>query len=204
MKSRVLDIRNFVCIITTLISVGCATMKPPPQYKPTQFLMHQESDGIKVFIEPFVDKKRIKKYFGTDLIAKGIFPFYVRIVNGLKDTSIFVDESTFSLVLETGNAKSVETKEIQSVSAGENLSLVGACCISIPCMLMGGKIAGDASVINYNFNQNKLQATTISPGKNASGFVYFSLPDKGTIPKSWKIMASVENFSDNKKTKFIF
>ena len=122
MKSRVLDIRHFVCIITTLIFVGCATMKPPPQYKLTEFLMHQESDGIKVSVEPFVDKKRIKKYFGTDLIAKGIFPFYVRIVNGLKDTSIFVDESTFSLVLETGSSKSVEAKEIQSVSAGAQVN----------------------------------------------------------------------------------
>ena len=179
-------------------------MKPPPQYKLTEFLMHQESDGIKVSVEPFVDKKRIKKYFGTDLIAKGIFPFYVRIVNGLKDTSIYVDESTFSLVLETGSSKSVEAKEIQSVSAGENLALAGACCISIPCILMGGKIASDASVINYNFNLNKLQPTTVSPGKDVSGFVYFSLPEKGTIPKSWKIMASIENFSNSNKIKFIF
>ena len=203
MNSRAFDIKNFFCIIMTLALVGCG-MKALPQYKPTQFLMNQESDGIEVFIEPFVDKKRIKKYFGTDLIEKGIFPSYVRVVNGSKDTSIYVSEDSFSLVLESGNYRTVETREIKDVSAGDNLALAGACCISIPCILMGGKMAYDASIINYNFNQNKLYPTTISPGKEASGFVYFSLPEKGTIPKSWQIMASIENFSDRKKIKLIF
>ena len=206
MNSRVLDIKNLICIITTLILVGCA-MTALPQYKPTQFLMNQKSDGVQVFIEPFVDKKRIKKYFGTDLIEEGIFPFYVKVVNESKDTSIYVSENTFSLVLESGNSRTVGTKEIQDVSAGHNLAKAGMCCFSIasiPCIVMGSEMATDASVINYNFNQNKLYPSTISPGKEASGFVYFSLPEKGTIPKSWHMMASIENFSDSKTFKLIF
>ena len=108
MKSRILEMRNFVCIITILILIGCATTKPPPQYKGTHFLMHQESNGVEVYIEPFVDKNEVKKYFGTNLIAKGIFPVYVKIVNETKDLSIFVDDTTFSLVVENNNYKPIK------------------------------------------------------------------------------------------------
>ena len=204
MKSRILEMRNFVCIITILILIGCATTKPPPQYKGTHFLMHQESNGVEVYIEPFVDKNEVKKYFGTNLIAKGIFPVYVKIVNETKDLSIFVDDTTFSLVVENNNYKPIKIDEIKDVSAGTAVATAGTCCISIPCMLLGGKMATDASVINYNFNYNKLHPTTISPGKDVSGFVYFRLPKKGRIPEFWKIQASIENFSNSNKTELIF
>lgn len=203
MKVKILG-GNFCLIVSMLILVGCATMAVPPQYEPTKFSTHQESGGIKVSIEPFVDKSMVKKYFGEDLISDGIFPIYVRIENGSKDNSIFINENTFSLVLPKDSSGNFETNKIIDESGGVGLSVLGTVLISPPMMLLGGKMSTDASVINYTFNKNMFRPTTISPGKNASGFVYFSLPEKGIIPKSYKILATIENFSDDEKIRLIF
>jgi len=93
--------------------------------------MHQESGGVEVFVEPFVNQNKIKKYFGTNLITKGIFPVYVKIANKSKDTSFFVNENTFSLVVGTDNYNALEIDEIKSVSGGLGVSQVGACCLCL-------------------------------------------------------------------------
>ena len=203
MKVKILTIckLGFAGVLSVL--AGCATMKSLPPYEATHFSMHQESRGIKVFVEPFSDQNTIKKYFGTDLISNGIFPFCVRIVNGTDNTSILVDESTFSLKLKTDIESTSESKEIIDSSAGADAAMVGA-YVSPALMLYGNKLFTDAMVINSAFNQNRLKPTTVSPGKNVSGFVYFSLPEKGVIPKDWNLKATIKSISGDEKVKLIF
>ena len=144
MKVKILVICKFGFAGILLLLAGCATMPSPPQYEATHYSMHQESKGFKVSVEPFSDKENVKKYFGVDLISRGIFPLYVRIVNGTESTSILVGENTFLLKIRTNIKSKSQSHELVDTSNAVGIQMAGAILISTPLSLIGTKLETDA------------------------------------------------------------
>ena len=210
MNFKGFDIGKVVLLfLFILATTGCGTMKPPPLYSATVFPLHKESDGIRVSIDPLTDKEESKTYFGIDLISEGILPVYIQVANNASKLSLFVDQNTFSLQTGSENSLHNESEKIKSdkgpgSSAGTAILLLSPMGLLPVMMLSGGKMLSDATVINYGFNLQKLHPSTVSPNTSISGFIYFQLPEKGTIPNNWRLVSSINSISGEKITEIVF
>jgi hypothetical protein len=210
-----MHINRLMVLVLIVMAAGCSTMATPPLYTSEHFPMQKESEGIQVSLEIVKSKDKVEKYFGTDLLAAGIVPFYVQVVNTSKDSSILVDEHSFSLQLgakspglNTNNKIKNSTEEASQMSTAATAGIFVTPLILMPILpamlLESGKMVTDASVVNYVFNRNKLWPTTLSPGRSIRGFVYFKLPAKEVMPDRWNMDVTIKHLSDDKNTTFQF
>lgn len=194
-----------LAILVTIVS--CTTMKPPPLYNPTSGgsnFIKKKARNIEVAIEPFDEASKIVKYFGTDLLSNGIYPFYIVIRNG-NDKSILIDNSTFSLSLATEpeNKTAGQGGNLVDGTAALSATTVGAVLLSPIIMLAGAKSLSDSTTINYTFNRNKLHPTTVSPNQSVEGFIYFPIKGK-TAPEQWNLLASIKTMTNSESIELSF
>lgn len=91
-------------IMGCTVKISDVAVKPTPQYK-----FCQEKGGLKIAIDPFFEKERLKEYFGADLVSHGILPLLIIVENHHLKAGYLLDKKFFSAALET--VKEPETKE---------------------------------------------------------------------------------------------
>jgi hypothetical protein len=134
----------------------------------------QTQGSVRVAVDPFftVDRTQVAFRGGEDFPEKGLLPVQVIIENG-SSQDIQVDPRVFRLIRESGRS------EI-ALSSYEAFSKVK---LSVGWWALGTVYVG-GSVPAYrnegrqgDIEARELRETTISPGKSATGFVYFALEE---------------------------
>lgn len=194
----------FLSTLSMIGLQGCTTLELPDYQAKSidHYSASLSKNGLSVAIHPLTDVEENKKYFGVDLLNKGILPVLVMAKNQ-SPSSFILKKERFSLGSKNPVSDSTnDRKRLGSEASGEALSLAGAMLISLPLMFIGGKMESDATVVKQNFLVKELHMETISPGKSTQGFVYFRLP-KGTAPqKLWKIHLEAVNLQSKEITDF--
>jgi hypothetical protein len=167
--------------------LGCATKFPP--YEPREFESYprkQESNGLRVAIDPMQDPAEVKRYFGIDLIKTRILPVFVVAENRSEASSFILDPDVFQLGERTSSSvHHPDRRAIDNTWA----AVVGVVAFT-PAGLAWNLQMGRSSVVNYNFETKRLRRTTLSPGETTHGFIYFGIPDDPAVAARIKAIAA--------------
>jgi hypothetical protein len=72
-----------LAVICAALIAGCGSpkMAPIPRKTVGEFACRTSSDGFEVAVDPWMDRDRVKKHFGMDLLSRHIVPFEVVFAN---------------------------------------------------------------------------------------------------------------------------
>ena len=177
---------------------GCVTIESPDLaiQAVAQYRLHQVKDDLFVAVEQFRDKERILKYFGADLLSKGILPVLTVVENHNRNSSFILLKEQFSLI-SSNRSKSTEESESLLRPFPETAGAI-----------LGGTIAlyfsTKASQIRHNLMTRELRMKAISPGGSQCGFVYFKLPDKHDLASTSGISVKAQNLQTDEVITFVF
>lgn len=172
-----------------LVLSGCPTLHLPdyPVRTFESYSNTQVAQNVGVVVEPMTESEQIEHYFGTDLRAAGMLPVFI-LVENRGGTSFLLSKERIGLVSEADDLPQVSQpgrteSEAPATAVGASSApalLVGSAA-AIPLILVSAKLGSDAKEINHNLVVKELRTRTLSPGADAKGFLYFSLP--GTYTK---------------------
>ncbi len=151
------------------------------EYKEAPDVKHLESktiEGISTFVKPITDAEDSQKYFGLNLLEKGIIPIYLSIKNSNQNKFYTINSNSIII----GNTEQID----QSVNPAqdkrrESEKLASAGAIGgMFFLLPAAALASESSVIKENLDSKRFRSQTIEPGEKASGFCYFKLDELKT------------------------
>jgi hypothetical protein len=177
------------CLIgLALLLSACSTLQLPDYEKPQGVARSSQSDsGLEVFADALTAKAEIKRLFGVDLLSAGILPIFVSATNRSESSSFLLTQEHFALSSGTLDLRSGSTgADAKSETLGTTFAMVGAAGSPL-LLLMGVKMVSNATVINQNFKTKEFHSTTISPGREAHGFVYFRIPKEAGESGIWSL-----------------
>lgn len=190
-----------------LVFVGGCSMSLPeyPLVSVDECVYRTEKDPVAVAVLPLTQKNEVKRYFGADLLDRGVLPVCVVVENASRTSSFVVDRSKVSLV---GDEQKGQNDEDGKSDAGEVIATAGAVAlvtgplVAAPVgLLIGAKVSSDAQMVQQNMTAKQLDRHTVSPGETVQGFVYFDIsrygghyPDAGTIRAELTKLGSGETY----------
>lgn len=196
-----------ISIILIATMTGCATLHLP-DYHANSFQSYSNSivkNNVGVAIEPLTDSAKIKQYFGTDLRTTGILPVFM-LVENRGDRSFLLSKEKIVLVTDESNNSLVEnSSETVSSTLASTLgimavpAIVVAPIIAVPLMPLAAKLGSDVEEVRHNLAVKEFRSKTVSPGTNAQGFMYFSLPKTYTTLKRLRVQIPITKTPGNKK-----
>jgi len=160
-------------VIFGLISCSTMNLKQYPQASPILFQNTQPKNGISIVAQPLLDGMESKEYFGVDLIEKGILAINITIRNDNPSISYMVPADSVRIT-QINSVNIINDPESEDQQAGEVAGMAGAVLISPLLFAVAAQQLSDASIIEENFEANKLRTTTIDPGETVAGFSYFN------------------------------
>lgn len=181
MKTAKTLLNSFVMVgCLVLLGAGCM-MKQIPRYNPalpSSTSSSRESRGIRVTVDPFLDKARTEQFFRVHAIKEGIAILHLQVSNSGPAATVLVNKDDFKILFANSDASGSAVEVDRDTAAGEAVALTGAALISLPMLFAGGKLLSDASVVRHNFTSNEFHSQTLAPGETAEGFVYFQVDRK--------------------------
>jgi hypothetical protein len=172
---------TFTAILTlAYLITGCSTTREP-DYRPaarTSTTQICQSTGMEVALDPFVEPKRTRQYFGINATSEGIGIVFVRVSNNTSNQTFLVEKKSFELVTAgASSGQSADATTIQrSKAGGEATAMIGAVSGGLGglgLMLGGASMISHATEIQRNFVGKEMPDQTLSPGRAMEGFVYF-------------------------------
>jgi hypothetical protein len=97
-----------------------------------------------------------------------------------------------------------QKKQIASGTSGTAMAMVGAAAISLPLVIVGMKLASDATVIQHNLAEKELYKRTLPPGQNVHGFVYYPFPKDTAITGRHRFVVELIEPTSGEATSFVF
>jgi nitrate reductase NapE component len=221
---------NLTVFVTLIAFMGCSIKNYPGfSRNANEFKTYQKRNNIAMALDPFIEKERLEKFFGVDLLNEytvnehtyAILPVYVAIEN-MGDHSVLlrVNDVQFLTVDGTviGDAVDANTASMparQSVanrqSALNTFAMIGVCIfplligvmLAFPFVLSAD--ATDRSV-EVNTYSKALREKSIGNGEANSGFVYFLVKDNEieTLRNVSKLRVNIKNLDTSEKTAFDF
>ena len=193
-------------LLAALFTVGCGSVQfseYPVEHQKGKCI--QSNDGnIAVYAESINDKTQCQKYFGTNLLSRQILPVFVYIQNLSGEKTYLIEEGYFSL---KGTSKSsLNTENEQSVvGAAVFAGILAAPIISLPVVvIVGGKAITDVARVEQNFNEKQFKRKTLSPGREAYGFVYFHCSKETPLPQNLILEVTILDIQSSEKIKHQF
>lgn len=207
-KSRC-HLYRLLCGIFSLMFLltACTTLRLPEyRAQPVEHYHNsQTKDGLVMAIHPITKKAETKKWFGIDLLKKGVLPILVVLANRNASSSFAMSkDQVFIMDEETSGRITSKRNQVASSSGGEAALLVGTVLISLPLVIAGLKTASNADVVNRNLAEKELHKTTISPGEQVHGFAYFQIPKEKEITGRYHVIVKVSEVFTDEVTTFDF
>lgn len=172
--------------ILILLTIACLAACSVPQVQKTDvraidaYPLRKEMNGLTVAIDPQQNPAIVKTTFGVNLLEERILPIFVVIRNDNPLASFLVSADQF--VLQQGNVTaSTGGASISTTSAEVLVYLFGA--------IFAQRVT-DLKFANQNMRHVELARTTLSPGRVASGYIYFQLPSDTPPSATWAIAYS--------------
>lgn len=99
-----------IVICITFFSSCAPIQLPELSSKPELVPQHQsrEEEGLLITIDPFLDKKKVKQFFGVDLISKNIIPVLVHVENRSKKSNFYLLKEGCVLLTGSGTERSLD------------------------------------------------------------------------------------------------
>ena len=193
-----------VILLTTLLTVGCGNVQfsEYPVELQKDKCIQSEDGNITVYAELVNDKNACQKYFGTSLQSRQILPVFVYIQNTSENKTFLVEEDFFSF---QGTSKSsLNTDKEQSVvGTAVFAGILAAPIISLPIVaVVGGKAITDVARVEQNFYEKQFKRKTLSPGKEAHGFVYFNWSNDNLISEDMVLEITALDIQSSEKFKY--
>lgn len=169
-----------------LICVGCfPKFADYPMQSFKQYALSAVTEQVAVAIDPFIDDRRVKIYFGK--ISRGLLPIYVRIENRDPETAILVQRENFSL---SSTADGMNSSNRQPTPSDTQIAAVPADRVLLPRKLWSplfgfGPQAESTQSSRDNLGRKELQPQTLRFGETADGFLYFRLPEDRRGAEEW-------------------
>ncbi len=171
--------RTIISFLPAVILLGCSNLLLPDFELDSidQYPYRQKLDGLEVVVQPFLDTQENEKYFGIDFLTTGYVPILI-IVNNLSTNSYIIWKN--KIVLEIDKPiESAGDKLNKDLFAQQNIlesdSYTAAYFSPATSLFLQNEVQ-DLQEVKRNLLENEFQTTTISPGKEAHGFMYFKLP----------------------------
>ena len=215
----------YFIIFVFLFLIGCASIMPPDVEIQTtsQYLFYQEKEGLKIAIDPYTDRDRVKTYFGIDLLAEGVLPLLVIAENHNNEYSFFMqkDSILFATNIDVPSTKPTKITESSSLKKQEqelvdlgnvwaneallyrtveyNPDLLGSSIVftAVGAVLIYDQIATSRkkNVFEYNFIEKEWLDKILYPGASSHGFVYFRFQNH-TMDDVSTILLKVKNVTN--------
>lgn len=182
---------------------GCVTIESPDlTIQPVaQYSLHQVKGDLFVAVEPFRDKEKVSKHFGTDLLSDGILPVLVVIENHNRTSSFVSLKEKFSFTILDQSISRRETESLLAPFPETAATILGTGLVTNPIAL---HFSTNASKIKHNLTTKELRTKTIPPGSSQHGFVYFKLRDKDDITTNSVVSVKALNLQTDEVITFIF
>ncbi|MBI5756565.1 MAG: hypothetical protein HZA12_06530 [Nitrospirae bacterium] len=140
-------------------------------------------NGITVSVDPFIEEERLKKYFGVDLLAKGILPVFVSIENVKSEDGFILNRNEVRLAMKgkegRGNTAGNPDYKIPSVFPAQMIAMgtvIFSPLLGLFIHTAAGATQEVAVEIIRNMEEKKIVDKTVYQGGSNSGFLYFSFP----------------------------
>jgi len=157
-----------------------------PEYRPAALRHTQTVDDFTLALEPLVDEDELDRYFGTDLVEDGILPIFVSLRNSSPTRSFIVLKANVGVAL----APAVTDSDVASPIPGSWVSTAGLAAAvfvtpvaGVVLLPIGVNMVSNAYEVKRNFVIKELQSHTLSPGTQASGFVYLKAEEGKSLPQ---------------------
>jgi hypothetical protein len=172
---------RFALIVGALVC-ACATTPRLPDYPPqslnaVDFIVTET--GLRIGVRPMSAPNELVQYFGTDLIAAGVLPVYVRVENDGEDATYLVQPDRFSLRARAGEIRPGTNYDARQQDPGDETARAGVVAFSVPLIVAGNAMISRASEVQRNLEMKELRSRTVSPGHATAGFLYFSFAQMG-------------------------
>lgn len=192
---------TFLCVcMTKFLLAGCSTVKIL-EYTASSFEEQRWSgstDELELALTPLNSKQDIKKYFGTNLVAKGILPIYVIVRNVSADNAYIIPADSFQLVKPSSRSGNIGS-DLDESNFRTVTSMAGAVLVSPVLLIAGANLAANERIIEHNFERKKFTTDTLRPGQEASGFLYFPIPDEVEKGDRWRLALMAKEFTGGEK-----
>lgn len=153
-------------------------------------------DGLKISVDPFSDEERLKKYFGTDLISRGILPILIEFENiNSEDGFYLIKEKTHLAWNESGNIKiNVGNIDKEVENAKNLLTITSYSLVAGPLLVALAEFNfATESIVRRNLDDKGLVDKIVYSGMSNKGFLYFWVNKKEEIRFIDKIIFSAKN-----------
>ena len=203
-----------IVLLTVTFYVGCCgTTKLPeiPQIPALKYPFSQQKQDLLVSLDPYLEKERVEKMFGIDLLSDGILPVLVDVENNSTDKSFYLQkelsslgsESTRSPLEEPGNQKG---KRIVGGVLGVGAVFSPAVgIVGLPVFIaIVDRSNTKAQTIRRNLIEKELKEKTLSPRESQRGVIFFKLPNETSLERISTIQLKVLNLESNENILFNF
>jgi hypothetical protein len=199
---------SLISVLIILVT-GCTTIQVQMhdvEVKPvSQYRLFQENQGLQVSLDPYLEKDRVIKVFGTDLLSEGIFPVFVVVNNSTKDGIFLIDKRDYVAGITDGvMAGSRSVTDFTALRSFQFIPPIIGLFVTLGSDFLAYKSSQEAKIIMQNMSKKELLDKTIFPGDLHYGFLYFKLEDMGTIAKIEVIQIKAKNTKTEQEVAFIF
>ena len=203
------DAARLICLgfSTITLLTGCGTMKVTELKTDSaeSYADHARKNGVAIGVRPFTDKKEIKETFKIDLLAKGLLPILLVAENQSESSSFILAKDRVSVLSEATGVTNISGRtEVKSDTAGNALTVAGAALGATPLLLVGLKMASDATIIQHNLADKEFYSRTLGPRQKAQGFIYFQFPKESPPSGAHHVLIELKDSATGELTPFDF
>ena len=200
------------------LCTACATTELAPELPldPVEkYSHHQEKDGLAFAIQPLSDPTQLRKYFGDNLLKKGILPVLIVAQNHNGIETFLVSEDNVSINPGHGQSKGNDKKServVSSAEAGsaayekdyEGVRLAILAPILLPAAFVDWGPTEHSKSVQHNIMAKALRRKSLSPGQSYSGCIYIKLSTDSSNSEVITIVLTAEKFKDGESLDFAF
>lgn len=141
--------------------------------------------GLKVSAEPFIEKHKLLRFFGSDLLSKGLVPVLIIFENQNAGDGFIIVHERAKLTIEKSSPESKNDARASynrySTEPPLTYSISPVTDFAVPILfgIVGGVVVEqhyvNLAIIARNMEEKKLVDKIVYPGNSHYGFVYFRI-----------------------------
>lgn len=163
--------------------------------------------GLKISAEPFTEEDRLRKFFGDDLLSKGILPVLIVFENQDAEDGFSIVQEQVRLEIEQSRSE-LEKKTRASVNVDATEPPLTYSTSPVRDFTVGllfgplGSIAVEThyrnlAIIARNMEEKKLTDRIVYPGSTHHGFIYFRIEGRDDAAQIRRMSFATKNIRTN-------